>query len=385
MGTKNPKGSVSIENIDGRIRLRFRYLGKRYAINLFAYNRANLLEAKKVALQIEQDIRSCSLDLSLDKYRPGQKAAEQEPKTIIELFEGWVRDYRNMDCEKDIDYNSTRNMMRRWGRFDTRSVVRLLNAENIAPRTYNRRLTLLRAFFTWAVKSKAVPENPLEEVLPKKAKRTEKANRKPFTEYEIVRILEAFRKDSFSSDGQQVRHSHYYPFLFFMFSTGVRNAEGVGLRVKHVDLQRNCIYINEALARSLKGTNAAARVRKDTKNGKHRVIPMSEELRVVVEPLLEGKGPEDLVFKSPKGKAIDDSMFQKRIFSKVLKGLGIEHRVLYACRHTFGSRCIADGITPVMTAFLMGNNPETALRNYTHQLGLPKALPAISGNSNDAR
>jgi integrase len=30
-----------------------------------------------------------------------------------------------------------------------------------------------------------------------------------------------------------------------------------------------------------------------------------------------------------------------------------------------------------MTAFLMGNNPETALRRYTHQMSLPTELPDV--------
>jgi integrase len=75
--------------------------------------------------------------------------------------------------------------------------------------------------------------------------------------------------------------------------------------------------------------------------------------------------------------AIDDRMFQNRVFKIVLKELKIRERDLYACRHTFGSRCIEAGMTPVMTAFLMGNNPETALRNYTHQISLPDSLPKI--------
>lgn len=83
------------------------------------------------------------------------------------------------------------------------------------------------------------------------------------------------------------------------------------------------------------------------------------------------------MFQSFSGGAIDDRMFQRRVFKPVLKELGIANRDLYACRHTFGSRCIDQGITPVMTAFLMGNNPETALRNYTHQITLPKSLPDI--------
>jgi hypothetical protein len=33
-----------------------------------------------------------------------------------------------------------------------------------------------------------------------------------------------------------------------------------------------------------------------------------------------------------------------------------------------------------MTAFLMGNNPETALKSYTHQLPLPEILPVIPLN-----
>jgi excinuclease ABC subunit A len=35
------------------------------------------------------------------------------------------------------------------------------------------------------------------------------------------------------------------------------------------------------------------------------------------------------------------------------------------------------GLSPVMTAFLMGNSPEVALKNYTHQLQITKELPNI--------
>ena len=97
----------------------------------------------------------------------------------------------------------------------------------------------------------------------------------------------------------------------------------------------------------------------------------------MLKAIIKGKKQDELVFLSPTGKSIDDHNFQNRVFKKVLNELGISERVLYACRHTFGSRCIDAGITPVMTAFLMGNNPETALRNYTHQLNVPDTLPSI--------
>jgi integrase len=165
--------------------------------------------------------------------------------------------------------------------------------------------------------------------------------------------------------------------MYFLFKTGVRNAEAVGLRVSAIDLKENLIHIREVLARSLQSASSTSRTRKGTKNGKDRVIPLTKDLHALLLPLLEGKSPDALVFTSPTGVAIDDHNFQNRVFKKVLKGLNIPERVLYAARHTFGSRCIDQGLTPVMTAFLMGNNPETALRRYTHQMSLPTELPDV--------
>ncbi|MCW3074506.1 MAG: hypothetical protein JWP69_1575 [Flaviaesturariibacter sp.] len=382
---KNHKGSVSIINAAGRIRLRFRFQKQRFSLNLFSYSKSNLLAAKKIALAIENDLVQDSFDRTLEKYKPiANKEAERSPvsKTLVTYFEEWVRNYRNMDCDKDVDYNSTRNMMLRWGTFDLSEVVKHFNSETFSASTYNRRLNLLKKFFNWTTKTQITLTNPLEDVLVRKVRKTDKPKRKPFNEEEILSILDAFKQDKFCPASANYKHSHYYPFLYFIFKLGPRNGEAIGLRVKHIQLEKNRISIKETLSRTLKGTNAAARIRKETKNGKERVLPLDEDLKVVLLPLLLDKNPDDLVFTSPTGVAIDDRMFQKRVFSKVLKELNIEPRNLYACRHTFGSRCIHQGLTPVMTAFLMGNNPETALRNYTHQLDLPKSLPSIERKEN---
>lgn len=379
MGTKNSKGTVSIENIGKRIRLRWRFQKTRFSLSLFHFTKASLQEAKKISLLIENDMLAGTFDVSLGRYKPAALLQAFQPdKSLVEHFEVWVKDYRNMDCEKDIDYYSTRSMLKRWGHFDVSTVVLHFSKETFAPKTYNRRLTLLRSFFTWAKKTGITVENPLEDVLPKKTRKTEKPNRKPFTEEDIKKILGAIKNNEFCSKHTLFKHSHYYSFVYFLFKTGARNAEAVGLRVQNVNLLTNTIHIKEVLARSIKGTNAAARVRKDTKNGKHRVFPLTEDLKSILEPLVTNKKPDDLVFPSHTGLAIDDSMFQKRILRKILNGLNIEHRVLYACRHTFNSRCIEAGINPVTTAFLMGNNPETALRNYTHLISLPDKLPSIT-------
>jgi integrase len=377
MGTKNLKGTVTIEKRGNRIRLRWRYQSKRYSLSLFQLNKTNLIQARKIASTIESDMVFETFDTTLDKYTPEANLVVKENKTLVEHFEHWVKNYRNMDCEKHIDYNSTRNMMLRWGKFDVNDVVKHFNAETFNGKTYNRRLSLLIQFFKWAKKNKFVSNNPLEDVLPKKSKKTAKQERKPFTEDEIKKILEAVKTNQYCPKSSRYSHSHYYPFLYFIFKTGVRNAEAVGFRVQHIDFQNKIIHIKEVLARTLKGTHPNARIRKETKNSKQRMLPLTEDLEQILLPLVQGKDQDDLVFLSHTGIAIDDSQFQKRVFRKILNELKIPLRDLYACRHTFGSRCIHSGMTPVMTAFLMGNNPETALRNYTHMIELPKDLPKI--------
>jgi integrase len=377
MGQKNSKGSVSIVNDNTRIRLRWRYQTKRYSLNLFHFSKPNLLQARKTALQIEQDMAVSQFDFSLQKYSGKDKPSPSTGKSIVKYFEEWTTSYKQMDCEKHCNYNQVRNMISKWGLVSQSTILAKFNSTTLGERTYNRRLTMLKEFCKWLVKRGVWVENPLEDVNRKRSKKVVRTERLPFTEEDIKRILDAFKTDKFAPKFSASKHSQFYPFVYFIFKTGVRNSEAIGLRVKSINFEKKVILINEVLARSLKGTNAAARVRKETKNGKERYLPLTDDLKKILEPLTKGKSQDDLMFKSYTGLAIDDHMFQKRIFKKVLKELKIEERVLYACRHTFGSRCIDQGVTPVMTAFLMGNNPETALRNYTHLINLPTTLPNI--------
>lgn len=380
MGQKNLKGTVSITNTEGRIRLRWRYQEKRYSLNLAAYNKLNLSKAKMVAANIERDMAFDVFDDSLEKYKPPKRKQiqEEEPvKTMVGYFEEWASVYKQMDCETHIDYYTMRNTLKKWGDFTEKTLLTNLNQEKFSPQTYNKRLSMLKGFIKWLIKHKVWKTNPLEDVNKKKVRKVEKDNRKPFTEEEIGKILSALKNNTYSPKSSHYPHSHYYPFIYFLFKTGVRPAEAIGLRVECIDFKQKRITIKEVMARSVKGTNAAQRIRKETKNGKIRFLPISQDLENVLLPLCNDRHPDDLVFLSFNGQCIDDRMFQRRVFRVVLKDLEIKERVLYACRHTFGSRCIDAGMTPVMTAFLMGNNPETALKNYVHQISMPKDLPNI--------
>jgi integrase len=377
MGHKNQKGAVTIINAKGRIRLRWRHQTFRHTINLGAFNKQNLVQAKIIALKIEQDIFYNNFDSTLQHYTGKERDKPKSNKDLIHLFEEWVKNYKQMNCEVHTNYNSTRNMLKKWGEITQENIVKKFNTETFCSKTYNRRLTILKNFINWLIEQNVWAFNPLLSVNNKKNKIIKNPDRTPFTEEEIHKILTAFKLNTACSSHSNFKHSHYYPFIYFIFKTGCRPSEAVGLRVSSIDLKNEMITIKEVLARTIKYTSSLHRVRKETKNGKIRTLPLTQDLVDVLKPLIDNKLADDLVFHSPKGKSIDDKNFQSRIFRQILIKLGIPNRVLYACRHTFGSRCIDAGLTPVMTAFLMGNSPEVALKNYTHQIKIPNTLPEI--------
>ena len=377
MGQKNSKGVVSIINAEGRIRLRWRYQANRHSLSLGAYTKSNLIQARIIALKIEQDILVNNFDKTLFNYTGKVVLKPTISKSFVSLFEEWVKEYKQMDCEIHTNYNATRNMLRKWNQVSQNNIVKKFNAETFCSSTYNRRLTILKSFVNWLIIQKVWDFNPLLSVNNKRNKTIKNPDRTPFTEVEIHKILSAFKLNTACSSHSNFKHSNYYPFIYFIFKTGCRPSEAVGLRVSSVNLKNQTITIKEVLARTIKHTSSMQRIRKETKNGKIRTLPLTKDLSAVLNLVLINKQPDDLVFLSPKGKAIDDKNFQARVFKQVLNKLAIPHRVLYACRHTFGSRCIDSGLSPVMTAFLMGNSPEVALKNYTHQIQLPKNLPEI--------
>ena len=89
-------------------------------------------------------------------------------KSFMLLFEQWVISCKQMDCEEHTNYNSTRNMIRKWGEVKQENILSKINAETFCPGTYNRRLTMLKSFVDWLVQERTWKQNPLLAVQPKK-------------------------------------------------------------------------------------------------------------------------------------------------------------------------------------------------------------------------
>lgn len=81
------------------------------------------------------------------------------------------------------------------------------------------------------------------------------------------------------------------------------------------------------------------------------------------------------MFANENGNAIDDKMFLRRVFKPLQESLCIPYRVTYACRHTFATRAVRQGMKPHEVAYLMGDTVDTVLNNYFHNNTMPNSLP----------
>jgi len=308
---KAKKGEISITSHRGRIMLRWRYNGIRYPLSLpYDFCPENMHHATIKVAEIKLDIMKGCFDPTLAKYKP-EPTLKPLPNTIpivekqqiisihelVPKFNDWGKNIRNVDVDKSIDYLYLRKILEKWVDVPIDSIAAKLNGEDWAITTYNRRLICLNSFFCWLVDTGILEKNPVKNVCRKREKRKKKnPRRKPLEEAEIIVFLEAIKNDTYCPTASRFKHSHYYPFLAFIFYTGVRNAEAIGLKVKHIDLTLGQIKISETLAITVTGSNHAARIRKGTKMENVRYLPLTDDLLVLLKPQLEGKNADQLVF-----------------------------------------------------------------------------------------
>ncbi|AFY69167.1 integrase family protein [Thalassoporum mexicanum PCC 7367] len=377
---KPPKGSVAIENRDNRIRLRWSFNGERYCLSLgLNYTQINLKAAQQVANQIELDILSGNFDLSLNKYKPAKISFANKSKlsknpNLLEVWDVWVNSLKLTSRTKNRHYMQIRGLIRK-ANPKLKDPKWFTKIDTLSPEIWNSRLSYLSSCLDWCIDKGYAAENPYKGL--KRRKSATKAA-KPFTKQEINSIILAFRTDQFCPQSSSYKHSYYADYVEFLFLTGCRPAEAIGLQRKHIDLERNEIVICSVLARGDNGeTSSNKRVRKETKTGNIRYLTMTERLRQIMESRCADLQPDCLVFRSPKGLAINDNNFTRRQWKPVLEGLGIEYRKPYTTRHTMASIAIEQGIPLTGVAYLLGHKDTTmVMRTYGHMINRP-SLPEI--------
>lgn len=385
---KAPKGTVKVINSNGRLQLRFRYGGKRYYLSMGLPNSpTNQIAAQRKAEVIYLDIVSGNFDPSLQKYKPQPVKSDIPKETTVtavlsvqELLGKYV-EYKASSW-KETTLGDRENLARQLSKIPPLPFSDALKVkaelQNVTTLDQTRRILIqLNAAGRWALKHKLVDGNPYEGMAAEMPKPNYQLNPNPnaFTEEERDRIIETFKAHQGNWNGRGFTgfaYSHYAPFVEFLFLTGCRPSEAVGLRWKNVAEDCQSIHFVEAI--TLAGTGRPIRVQ-GSKNNRTRLFPCSPRLAQLLRSIkTDDIKPDALVFPSPKGKAINYQNFANNAWKRIVDPIRTG-TTPYSCRDTFITIQILKRIPESVIAQWCDTSVAMIQRNYADFLKMQSLRP----------
>ena len=344
--------------------IRWIYGGDRYSLTWGKWN--DPIEKARLDFCAKMIYRDCLIDefdSTLNKYKcwlqgiestsngNGKNKVTKKFPPLVDLLADRIEELYN-----SADY-SLLKLLRKYGK-DIKTVeaakefMKWLAARELKDSTKKRYLAILTV----------LRRDLFQDI---EVKISQKPKPKPFTKEEVTKILIFLKNNQY--------YSSYHDLILFLFNTGCRPSEAIGLLWRDVDIEKRALHIYESLGRS-KGSSSK-RERKPTKTRKYRIIPMNNNVYTMLMGRSRGED-EDLVFYSPKGKCIDDHNLSQRIFKTTLEKLGIPHRPLYTTRSTFVSHCIDSGMTVQEVSSITGHSIQVLIDSYLGSVKKPK-LPEL--------
>lgn len=389
--SKLSNGSVGIETFQGRLRLRLPrqlYGGKQKYLTLgLDESPGNRKIAEAKIKQIELDIAHEKFDYSLNKYRPEHARLVDTTKetakdlNLSELWEKYITEKTPVSSPKTV-IDSYVPMGKHFANapqsLDNSLEIKNYLLEATTEQMARRCLMHLSAACKWAIKKGLLVTNPFEgmylELALPKYKIEEQAN--SFTAGERDRIIEAFQTHNTGKKG--ISYSYYTNFVKFLFYTGCRPSEAVGLRWKHMNDDCSKIRFTEAIVRA----GGKALSRETTKTKKTRNFPCTNTLQTILLSIRpENYHPEALVFPNREGNPINYNDFSRRAWKAVTKLVNLNQKngmltTPYNCRDTFITLQAIQGNSSDTIARWVGNTPEVIRKHYIAGLALEHLKPA---------
>jgi integrase len=354
------KGTVQIKVSNDRLQLVFSFLGKRHYLSLGLHDTLiNRKVAEAKARQIELDMLSGYFDATLDKYRPEPLPTAVTP--IVTPIEPPVPQVRKITPQElwqqytAYKASQLKETTRLYHESFDRLFIKLgdvaveeplkvkAGLEQITTVHYTKRsLGQLSAACKWAMKHGILAQNPYEGMANEMPKHSYQLDPKPnaFTEVEREQVIRAYLED----DRPGFTYQHYAPIVTFLFLTGCRPSEAVGLQWKYVSAEFDLIRFETSITTS--GRGKALRM-DGSKTNRKRSFPCSPRLQKLLKSVYPSHPqPDDLVFPSPTGKAINYNNFCNNAWKRVVN-LIKPGTTPYCCRDTFITVQILKG-TPVM-------------------------------------
>ncbi|NER33026.1 MAG: hypothetical protein F6J93_02930 [Oscillatoria sp. SIO1A7] len=214
--------------------------------------------------------------------------------------------------------------------------------DNYSLDSARRTLKHISACIEWGKREGLVKNNPYHPFLGDFRKKRKQVDIFSLAEKDIV--VEAYKG------------FHYYDFVRFLFKTGCRPSEAIGLLWTDIDPSMSEITFHSPVVDGVR--------KEGLKVEDLRRFPVNGSLKALLASLKRKEGP---VFCSPKGSIIHLSNFNRRSWGPTLATLPIRYRRPYAARGFFITECLRLNIPVAVIARWVGNSPTTI---YSHYAGL---------------
>jgi len=241
-----------------------------------------------------------------------------------------------LDPEKDHPDKITHRQIRYW----LSSII----SNGFTPRSANRKLSSLRAYYRYLLREGAVKINPLSRIIsPKSGKRVPSF----VGEDEMNSLLDS---DHFSNDFVEVRDQLVIGLFYF---TGIRLSELVGLTVEKIDFSSKSVKVIG-------------------KGNKERVLPLHPELILLISNYLKLRDElslnkhERILFLTEKGQPIYSKLVYRIVKENLSKVTTLEKKSPHVLRHTFATHLLNHGAELNAIKELLGHANLSATQIYTH-------------------
>jgi len=233
---------------------------------------------------------------------------------------------------EDIDYK----VIRSW-------IVKMVN-DNVSNRTINRKISSLKSFYKFLIKTETINSSPLIAHSPLKQS---KKIQVPFSKEEINTLLD---NDYFNKDYNGTLKKTIILFFYF---TGVRRIELISLKSSNVNLESSTLKVIG-------------------KRNKERIIPILPKLKKSIIYYQESKSKSvknldlDLLFLSKDGKQLSEKFVYRTVneyFNLVSPKVKKAPHVL---RHSFATHLINEGADINSVKELLGHSSLSATQVYSH-------------------
>ena len=242
----------------------------------------------------------------------------------------------NENYDKCVIENVDYKIIRSW-------IVLLVN-KNLSNRSINRKVSSLKSFYKFLVKTDTINSSPLIAHSPLKQS---KKIQVPFSKDEIGALLDS---DFFKSDYKGVLQKTIILFFYF---TGVRRIELINLKTSDINMDSYTIRIMG-------------------KRNKERIIPMLPKLKESINEYLKIKSQEfineipDYLFISKSGIQLSEK-YVYRTVNEYFKLVSPKvKKAPHVLRHSFATHLINEGADINSVKELLGHSSLSATQVYSH-------------------